>query len=55
MHPETTRVQFSGIIWTIDSWDGEQFTVTMTDAAGNVMDQVSHQGNNFANMADETV
>jgi hypothetical protein len=43
------------VIWTIDSWDGEQFTVTMTDAAGNVMAQQSWQGNNFANMADETV
>jgi hypothetical protein len=55
IHPNTNRVDFNGVIWTIDSWDGEQFTVTMTDAAGNVMAQQSWQGNNFANLADETI
>jgi len=26
-HPETTGLVFTGRIWTIDSWDGEHFTV----------------------------
>jgi hypothetical protein len=52
MHPETNRVSFSGKIWTIDSWDGEQFTVAMTDADGNVLDSKSFTGNNFSNLAD---
>jgi hypothetical protein len=46
---------FSGKIWTIDSWDGEQFFVRMTDQHGNVMDEKVLQGNNFANLADQTV
>jgi hypothetical protein len=40
------------MIWTIDSWDGETFTVEMTDADGNVLDSREWQGNNFANLAD---
>jgi hypothetical protein len=31
MRPETNKLVFTGRIWTIDSWDGEQFTVTMMD------------------------
>jgi hypothetical protein len=55
MHPDTHSLQFNGMIWTVDSWDGETFTVEMRDAHGNVMDSKTYQGNNFANMADETV
>jgi hypothetical protein len=55
IHPTTTEVRLTGKIWTIDSWDGEQFTVEMTDAEGNVMDTVTHTGNNFAKMADRTL
>jgi hypothetical protein len=55
MHPNTNRVTFSGRIWTIDSWDGEQFTIQMTDQDGNVMDTRSFTGNNFANQADQTL
>jgi hypothetical protein len=35
--PGATHVSFSGKIWTIDSWDGEQFTVQMTDEYGRVL------------------
>jgi hypothetical protein len=42
----------SGKIWTIDSWDGEQFTIKITDAQGNVMDEATFTGNNFQNLAD---
>jgi hypothetical protein len=54
-HPGATKVMFSGKIYTIDSWDGEQFAVTMTDEAGNVMAQKELNGNNFANLADVTL
>jgi hypothetical protein len=54
-HPGAVRIMFTGKIWTIDSWDGEQFSVTMTDDAGNVMDSKTLNGNNFANLADQTV
>jgi hypothetical protein len=37
IHPMTHTVNFEGKIWTIDSWDGETFTVEMTDGQGNVM------------------
>jgi hypothetical protein len=52
IHPTTSEVILSGKIWTIDSWDGEQFTVEMTDAEGNVMDTVTKVGNNFSQQAD---
>jgi hypothetical protein len=55
MHPDTNKVMFTGRIWTIDSWDGESFTVAMTDANGNVMDSKTFTGNNFANLADQTL
>jgi len=38
MRPEANHLTFSGRIWTIDSWDGEQFTVSMIDQNGNVLD-----------------
>jgi hypothetical protein len=53
--PGCTEVRFTGRIWTIDSWDGETFTVEMTDKHGNVLDTATYQGNNFARLADETV
>jgi hypothetical protein len=52
IHPSANRLRFNGMIWTIDSWDGETFTVEMTDADGNVLDSREWQGNNFANLAD---
>jgi hypothetical protein len=48
-------VTFTGKIWTIDSWDGETFTVEMTNAAGAVMASETFTGNNFAGLADSTV
>jgi hypothetical protein len=51
-HPGATKIMFSGKIWTIDSWDGETFTVQMLDGNNNVMTEKQFQGNNFANMAD---
>ena len=38
MHPDANGVTFSGKIWTIDSWDGETFTVEMKDQNDNVLD-----------------
>jgi hypothetical protein len=35
MHPNVNRVTVSGTIWTIDSWDGEKFSVTMYDQNSN--------------------
>jgi hypothetical protein len=55
MHPQTTGLVFTGRIWTIDSWDGETFTVEMKDQNGNVMDSFSTQGNNFAQLGDQTL
>jgi hypothetical protein len=40
------------MIWTIDSWDGETFTIEMKDENGNVMDSKQLQGSNFGNLAD---
>jgi hypothetical protein len=37
MHPNTERVTFTGTIWTIDSWDGETFTVSFIDQSGNTL------------------
>jgi hypothetical protein len=54
-HPGVERVRLTGKVWTIDSWDGEHFTVEMKDASGNVLDSVTKQGNNFASMGDETL
>jgi len=45
--PGATHVTFTGRIWTIDSWDGEQFQVQMTDEFGRVLAEQSYQGNNF--------
>lgn len=55
IHPSATSVRFTGKIWTIDSWDGETFTVMMNNGAGVEMDSVTIQGNNFAGLADATV
>ena len=55
MHPNANKLHFTGMIWTIDSWDGETFTVEMRDQNNNVMATQDFQGNNFANMADQTV
>jgi hypothetical protein len=38
IHPAANRVTFTGKIWTIDSWDGESFTVEMKSQNGHVMD-----------------
>jgi hypothetical protein len=43
MHPEANGVSFSGKIWTIDSWDGEFFTVEMKDQNDNVLDSKQFQ------------
>jgi hypothetical protein len=53
--PGAIELRFTGRIWTIDSWDGETFTVEMKDQHGNVMDTTTRQGNNFARLADETL
>jgi hypothetical protein len=37
MHPGTNKITFKGKIWTIDSWDGETFTIEMVDEDGDVM------------------
>jgi hypothetical protein len=55
IHPGTHTVVLTGKVWTIDSWDGEHFTVEMTDANGHVLDTVTKQGNNFASLGDETL
>jgi hypothetical protein len=55
MHPGTHRVTFEGRIWTIDSWDGETFTVEMKNDQGTVMDSVQVRGNNFEGVADVTL
>jgi hypothetical protein len=55
IHPGANKVSFNGRIWTIDSWDGETFTVEMKAADGTVIDSKTVQGNNFANLADQTV
>jgi hypothetical protein len=52
MHPGTNKLIFTGKIWTIDSWDGETFTVEMRDTNGNILDTQQFQGNNFASLAD---
>ena len=54
-HPGANRVTLSGRVWTIDSWDGEHFTVEMTNAQGQVMATVTKQGNNFQNLADQSL
>jgi hypothetical protein len=54
-HPQTTGLVFTGRIWTIDSWDGEHFTVEMKDQNGNVLDSITTQGNNFASLGDLTL
>jgi hypothetical protein len=38
IHPGANALRFSGKIWTIDSWDGETFTVEMKSADGTVID-----------------
>jgi hypothetical protein len=55
MHPGTHKVTFTGRIWTIDSWDGETFTVEMKNSHGTVMDSVQVRGNNFEGVADVTL
>jgi hypothetical protein len=55
MHEATNKAVFRGTIWTIDSWDGETFTVRFTDQDGNILSEQSWTGNNFANLADQTV
>jgi hypothetical protein len=55
IHPGTHTVILTGKVWTIDSWDGEHFTVEMKDSQGNVLDTVTRQGNNFASLGDETL
>jgi hypothetical protein len=55
MRPDTNMVVMTGKVYAIDSWDGERFTVEMTDEDGNVLNTITRQGNNFANMADATI
>jgi hypothetical protein len=55
MHPGTHQVTLTGRVYTIDSWDGETFTVEMKNSQGEVMDSVQVRGNNFENAADETL
>jgi hypothetical protein len=55
MHPGTFKVTLTGRVWTIDSWDGETFTVEMKNNQGHVMDSVQVRGNNFEGVADETM
>jgi hypothetical protein len=37
-HPGANQIILTGKVWTIDSWDGEHFTIEMQDAHGTVMD-----------------
>ena len=46
-HPGTRAIRFTGRIWTIDSWDGETFTVKLLDQNNNVIKEKSFVGNNF--------
>jgi hypothetical protein len=55
MHPGTYKVTLTGRVWTIDSWDGETFTVEMKNTQGTVIDSVQVRGNNFEGVADETM
>jgi hypothetical protein len=55
IHPQADKVIFTGKIWTIDSWDGETFTIEMTNAAGAVMASETIVGNNFSGLADSTI
>jgi hypothetical protein len=34
IHPEANRLVLTGKIWTIDSWDGESFTIEMVTENG---------------------
>jgi hypothetical protein len=36
-HPNVHSVTLTGKIWTIDSWDGESFTVDVTTADGQTI------------------
>jgi hypothetical protein len=49
-HPNVNSLTLSGKVWTIDSWDGESFTVTITSANGQTIAQEIFHGNNFANI-----
>ena len=55
MHPSTTKLILTGKVWTIDSWDGERFSVTMSNSRGHVIATQEFQGNNFQNRADESL
>jgi hypothetical protein len=46
MHPDTFSVRLTGKVWTIDSWDGESFTVTMKDQFGEVLVEKIFEGVN---------
>jgi hypothetical protein len=55
MHPGVNRVTLTGRIWTIDSWDGETFTIQMSNAQGEIIATRTQTGNNFASLADHTL
>jgi hypothetical protein len=54
MHPGADKVRIEGRIWTIDSWDGETFTVDIRDQEGNSLGSETWTGNNFASNGDWT-
>jgi hypothetical protein len=47
MHPATNKLRFVGKIWTVDSWDGETFTIEIVDEDGDVLGEKTLTGNNF--------
>jgi len=55
IHTGANRFVVSGKVWTLDSWDGEWVTVTMTNQHGAEMASTTFQANNFAGLADETL
>jgi hypothetical protein len=54
-HPGTNSIIFKGKIWTMDSWDNENFTVQLLNANGQVMAERTQRGNNFERLGDETM
>jgi hypothetical protein len=49
-HPNVHSITLSGKVWTIDSWDGESFTITITTANGQTIYTQVFQGSNFASL-----
>jgi hypothetical protein len=39
--PSATSVEFTARVFTVESWDGESFTMKLIDGNGDVQDEVS--------------